>query len=92
MKDNSKKNKQSYLPSQTMLLIRMVLGGYLLFLAYDIVGTELLSGRRVVIIALCVIFVISGIILTSISIRSLIKGEYIGGKEDSTEEEELLDK
>lgn len=86
MNDNREKNKK-YLPNQSMLAIKAVLGGYLVYLAYDVMSTEILTGPRVGIALFCVLFVIAGIFLVITTIRSFIKGEYIGGKADFTEDE-----
>ena len=86
MNDNREKNKK-YLPNQSMLAIKAVLGGYLVYLAYDVMSTEILTGPRVGITLFCVLFVIAGIFLVITTIRSFIKGEYIGGKADFTEDE-----
>lgn len=86
MNDN-RENKKKYLPNQSMLMIKAVLGGYLVYLAYDIMSTEILTGPRIGIMMFCVLFVIAGMILVITTIRSFIRGEYIGGKADFTEEE-----
>lgn len=84
---NDNKEKKKYLPNQSMLAIKAVLGGYLVYLAYDIMSTEILTGPRIGITLFCVLFVIAGIFLVITTIRSFIKGEYIGGKADFTEDE-----
>ena len=35
----------------------------------------------------CILFVIAGIVLVIMTIRSFIRGEYVGGKADFTEDE-----
>ena len=42
--NSNKDNKKSYLPNQSMLAIKAVLGGYLVYLAYDVMSTEILTG------------------------------------------------
>ena len=84
---NDNKEKKKYLPNQSMLAIKAVLGGYLVYLAYDIMSTEILTRPRIGITLFCVLFVIAGIFLVITTIRSFIKGEYIGGKADFTEDE-----
>lgn len=84
---NDNKEKKKYLPNQSMLAIKAVLGGYLVYLAYDIMSTEILTGPRVGIILFCILFVIAGIFLVITTVRSFIRGEYIGGKADFTEDE-----
>jgi len=86
MNNNEKKSKR-YLPTQSMLSIRVVVGVYLIYLAYDIANTEALTVSRIGIILFCILFVIAGIVLVITTVRSFIRGEYIGGKADFTEDE-----
>jgi len=85
--NSNKDNKKSYLPNQSMLAIRAVLGGYLVYLAYDVMSTEILTGPRIGITLFCILFVIAGVMLLFSTIRSFIRGEYVGGKADFTEDE-----
>ena len=86
MNNNGKKTKP-HLPTQSMLSIRAVVGVYLIYLAYDIANTEAMTVSRIGIILFCILFVIAGIVLVIMTIRSFIRGEYVGGKADFTEEE-----
>lgn len=85
--NSNKDNKKSYLPNQSMLAIKAVLGGYLVYLAYDVMSTEILTGPRIGITLFCILFVIAGVMLLFSTIRSFIRGEYVGGKADFTEDE-----
>lgn len=85
--NSNKENKKSYLPNQSMLAIKAVLGGYLVYLAYDVMSTEILTGPRIGITLFCILFVIAGVMLLFSTIRSFIRGEYVGGKADFTEDE-----
>ena len=85
--NSNKDNKKSYLPNQSMLAIKAVLGGYLVYLAYDFMSTEILTGPRIGITLFCILFVIAGVMLLFSTIRSFIRGEYVGGKADFTEDE-----
>ncbi len=85
--NSNKDNKKSYLPNQSMLAIKAVLGGYLVYLAYDVMSTEMLAGPRIGITLFCILFVVAGIVLLFTTIRSFIRGEYVGGKADFTEDE-----
>ena len=84
--NSNKDNKKSYLPNQSRLAIRAVLGGYLVYLAYDVMSTEILTGPRIGITLFCILFVIAGVMLLFSTIRSFIRGEYVGGKADFTED------
>lgn len=85
--NSNKDNKKSYLPNQSMLAIKAVLGGYLVYLAYDVMSTEILTGPRIGITLFCILFVIAGVMLLFSTIRSFIRGDYVGGKADFTEDE-----
>lgn len=85
--DNNENKTKRYLPNQSMLTIRIVVGGYLVYLAYDIVSTEALAVPRIGIILFSILFAVAGAVLVITNIRSFIKGEYIGGKADFTEDE-----
>ena len=86
---NSEKENKSrkYLPNQSMLAIKVILGGYLVYLAYDIMSTEIYAGPRIGIVLFCILFVVAGIFLIITTARSFIRGEYIGGKADIMEDE-----
>jgi hypothetical protein len=88
MNEQKEKKQNKYLPNQSMLAIRVVLGGYLVYLAYDIISLEMLTVLRIEVILLAMLFGVAGLILVIITLRSFIKGEYIGGKADITEEED----
>ena len=71
--------KKSY-PTQMMLAIRALVGGYVLYLAYGLIGS---NEKTPLIYAFIVLFVIAGILLIALSIRHYIRGEYEGGSSDS---------
>ena len=87
MNDNKDKKAKKALPTQGMLGIRLIVGGYLVYLAYDILSTESVMVPRVGIILFSILFVIAGSVIVVLTLRSFIKGEYIGGKADDTEDE-----
>jgi len=88
MSDNKDKKAKNPLPNQGMLAIRAIVGGYLVYLAYDILSTESTTVPRIGILLFCILFVIAGSALVVMTIRSFVKGEYIGGKADFTEDED----
>jgi len=88
MNDKKEKNQKKYLPNPSMLAIKAVLGGYLVYLAYDVMSTEILTGPRIGIAIFCILFVVAGFVLVITTLRSFIKGEYIGGKADIMEAED----
>lgn len=88
MKEQNKQiNSKKYLPNQSMLFLKGVIGAYLVYLGYDIVSTEILSEARIGIMIVAGLFVIAGITLVVTTVRSFIRGEYVGGRADNTEEE-----
>lgn len=80
-------NSKKYLPNQSMLFLKGLIGGYLVYLAYDIISTEILAEARIGIIVAAGLFVLAGIVLVITTVRTFIRGEYVGGKADITEEE-----
>lgn len=87
MKNKKRNETKQYLPNQSMLAIKIILGGYLVYLAYDIMSTEILTGPRIGIVLFCILFVVAGVFLIIVTTRSFIRGEYIGGKADIMEDE-----
>ena len=85
--DNQKKTGK-VLPNQTMLFLRGFIGGYLVYLAYELIRDEGPVSPRPVIIIFAILFVLAGGCLVAWVIRSFFRGEYIGGKADICIEEE----
>lgn len=74
MAQENKKPKKEPLPtSQVTLLVRALLGGYLLYVAYDLLfhGT----GAAISIIA-AVVFAVVGVLLLVFSVRRIFNGDY----------------
>lgn len=84
-------NNKRYYPKQSMLVIRGILGGYLVYLAYDIIRAELVLDRRIGIVLCAIFLLLAGTFLFFITAKSLIRGEYTGGKADTANEEEEED-
>ena len=78
--NNNKKNNRR-LPGRTNLVIHIVLGVYLLYLAYSIFNNPGEANRAVIMI-FPVLFCIIGAGLIFSSLRSLQRGEYEGGAAD----------
>ena len=82
------KNKKSLLPKST-LIIRLIAGMYLIYLAYEL-GMGLLDataeGAPTPLIIFAVIaFAVVGLILAIISGKAFLKGEFQGGIMDVSE-------
>lgn len=82
------KNKSPQ-PPQVSLLLRLLGGGYLVYLAYDLIKTV---PRTFPYIAICVCFALVGAGLLIFSGRALILNEYFYDRpEDTVPEEEVTE-
>ncbi|MBE5927788.1 MAG: hypothetical protein E7267_00200 [Lachnospiraceae bacterium] len=87
--------KKKYYYSKNMLFIRMLIGGYLVYLAYSLIESYISNADKVsnssmpvpVLIIASIIFMAVGLAVAIISLKGIIKGEYKGGKADFSEEE-----
>ena len=90
--NNKKQDEQKQvLPNQAMLFLRGFIGFYLIYLAYGLIRDESKVAPRMVVIIFSIIFVIAGIFMLVWIIRSWIRGEYVGGKADTTVDEEYTE-
>ena len=85
-------SKKPLLPKSS-LIIRLIAGMYLIYLAYEL-GMELLDktseGAPVPLIIVAVIlFAVFGLVLTVISGKAFLKGEFQGGIMDVSDKEEI---
>ena len=78
--DNAEKEKKNY-PTQMALTIRAIVGGYLVYLAYQLITSE--SETTPLIWAAIAVFIIAGAGLVIMSVKHYIAGEYEGGKKDT---------
>jgi len=78
--DISEETRKKSYPTQTVLTIRAIVGGYVFYLAYQIVtsGDEV-TGPMWAAIGL---FFVAGAALVIMSVKHFICGEYEGGKKD----------
>ncbi len=67
-------------PTQVVLTIRTIVGGYLVYLAYQIItsGNEISTWMW----AAVILFIVAGAALVVMSVKHFICGEYEGGKKD----------
>lgn len=82
-KDEERKSK--FYNNQTVLTIRVLVGGYVIYLAYQIFTDPNKNTWTTIFAGL---FVIIGAFLVIASLMHLIKGEYQGGKADVSDSEE----
>ena len=86
-----KKKNKPLLPKSS-LIIRLVAGMYLIYLAYEIaMGLKESTGEGApfgVSIAAIVVFAVCGILLAAVNGKAFLKGEFQGGIMDVSEAEE----
>lgn len=81
------------LPTKVVLTIRVLVGAYLLYTAYSLIGGVVNGeGRdKYFFAAFIVFFAAAGIILMILSGRDLMRGKYAGGAMDPGEAEEAAE-
>lgn len=77
--DNGKESPKNY-PTQTVLTIRAIVGGYVMYLAYQIITSD--STKSPWMWAAVAVLLIAGALLVIMSVKHFISGEYEGGKKD----------
>lgn len=87
----NKENNKKVLPTQAMLFLRGSVGVYLMYLAFDLFKDESMSASRMVIIIFSIIFAVAGAIIVFGAIRTWIRGEFVGGKADVSDDEEYVE-
>lgn len=94
MKKNEGNRKPRGLTTKTMLICRIAVGGYLLYLSYGLISdmtkksSQVSRGEYIAFLIAALLFVAVGILFIFRSLRSLRKGEYIGGEADISREKE----
>ena len=77
--EETKETKNNY-PTQLNLTIRAIVGGYVAYLAYQIVTSK---GEMTPLMWVAVaVFIFAGVGLVALSIKHFVCGEYEGGKKD----------
>ena len=76
--------------TQVTLLLRLVCGGYLLYLAWDLREAVFGPERQLAFILAAALFAVVGLLLCVFSLRGLIRKEYVmpSDEEEQTSEEE----
>ena len=78
-RDDSNDGK-SY-PTQALLAIRALVGGYVLYLAYGLFTSK--DELTPVMWGAAIVFIVAGVALFVLSVKHFICGEYEGGKKDN---------
>ncbi len=86
----SKKIETRYLSTKFVLLVRVMVGAYLLYTSYSLIdGVVNGEGRdKYLLGAFMIAFTIIGILLMLFAGRDLLQGKYVGGEMDAGEEAE----
>ncbi len=86
--ENKKKNK--YLVTKTVLMLRAVVGAYLLYTAYSLIGAVKASTGKTLLffVAAIVAFTVIGGLFVIFSIKAIKEGRFVGGALDENAEEE----
>lgn len=82
------KNGKNY-PTQTVLTIRAIVGGYVVYLAYQIITSK--NEITPLMWAAVALFIAAGSALVIMSVKHFICGEYEGGKASDNEPPETED-
>lgn len=82
-------SKKRVFPTQTQLAIRAIVGGYVLYLAYQIATSK--EELTWLMWAAVAVFVVAGVALVIMSVKHFILGEYDGGRADTDEPAEQDD-
>ena len=86
-----KKNSAAKLPTSMMLFLRIFIGGYLCYLAYQLLNTSDISISQTLIYVICTVFFIAGGIIIILSLKMILRGEYLGGFGDTQNDEENIE-
>jgi len=90
--DTNKNEKIStkLLPTKFMLMARLLVGGYLVYTAYELIeGVMTGEGRDKYFLGIFMVaFTIIGILLMIYSGRDIMRGKYVGGEMDACDDEE----
>ena len=79
--EEAEETKKSRYPTQVVLSIRIIIGAYVLYLAYQIATSD--NEVTPLMWAAVILFIVSGTALVIMSLKHFIAGEYEGGKKDT---------
>lgn len=84
------KKRQRLLVPKFTLMLRIIIGGYLLYTSYSLIEaiTTTTGKEQLLFILATAVFTIVGIICIFFSVRSFSRGEYQGGSADTSVVEE----
>lgn len=81
------------LPGQNSLMIRILVGAYLLYTSYSLLDSFINGGdtNKYIMGVFTIAFAIIGVLLVFFSGRDLYRGKYVGGKMDPETKDEAED-
>lgn len=94
MGKNDKNKKPRGLTTKTMLICRIAVGGYLIYLSYGLISdmmkksAQVSQGEYIAFVIAALLFVVVGILFIFQSLQSLRKGEYQGGEADTSSQKD----
>ncbi len=78
------------LPTILMLVARIAIGAYLVYLAYDMFGDLSGDGNlKYAFMAIAVVFAVFGVGAVVLGIKDMATGNYAGGAKDTQEDENV---
>lgn len=88
--ENNERNMGKRLPRQNSLMIRILVGAYLLYTSYSLLDSFINGGdmNKYMLGAFILFFTVIGILLILLSGRDLYRGRYVGGKMDPETQDE----
>lgn len=89
--NDEKKKSGSKLPTSMMLFLRIFIGGYLCYLAYQLLNTSDISISQTLVYVICTVFFIAGGVVIILSLKMILRGEYLGGFGDTESNEENIE-
>lgn len=93
-KNNEKKNEQQGTSlTSMMLIIRVVIGAYLMYMGYDLItGIGENVSMRWAFMLVGGVFIVFGFIAAILGLKDMIKGRYKGGFGDTSEKDKPEEK
>ena len=86
--DQNQKKQPVFLPRKGSLNLRLIGGGYLLYLCYQLGKglSEAKQNDKLIMMAAIVVFAVVGVIIVVTSLKALKEGRFVGGAMDHSEE------
>lgn len=91
-KVNQKANQKVYHSTKSMLMIRVLVGGFVLYLAYSILNSlnDSVGNDKYVMIAFSGLFIVAGLVIAGSSLWAIYKKQYAEAMENGNVEDVLV--